>query len=84
MNNQLKHLKNQLAKEGISSPETMAVSGPIELPACSWGEISGGFGQVTFQQGFGQTVTYGPNGNVIFAQTTFLQGPGATPPPKEK
>jgi hypothetical protein len=75
MSKQLKHLKDQLALKGISSPEDMPVSGPIELPACSWGEISGGFGQVTFQQGFGQTVTYNQAGQAIFAQTYFLQGP---------
>ena len=82
MGNQLKHLKEQLALQGIASPEDMPVSGPIELPACSWGEISGGFGQVTFQQGFGQRVTYNAGGQVIFAQTYFTQGPnGPIKPP---
>lgn len=65
----LQHLRKQLSKQGIDSPEEIQAEGPTELSERYWGAVSGGFGQIVgFGQAFGQTVV--PGG---FSQTYFTQ-----------
>lgn len=61
--NMLKHLKSQLAAEGIEAPESLEPGSPREIDSNGLGVVSGGFGQVVgFGQSFGETT--GP-GNFV-------------------
>ncbi len=69
MNRKLENLKSELTSQGVSTPESFSVDGPLDLPEAYWGDVAGGFGQVFFQQSFRET--YDPSTG--FRETVFSE-----------